>query len=135
MVTCYLGIGSNVGDRIKNIKLAVSKIRRLEHTTVVKLSRIIETIPQGGPRGQQKFLNAVLKIRTNLAPLKLLKKLKSIESELGRTTPAVRNGPRTLDLDILFYADKFVMTKQLVIPHPRMFKRQFVLTPLMDIIK
>jgi len=133
MVICYLGIGSNLGNRRKNIKLAIQKISALKYTEVIKSSRMIETEPVGGPVGQGKFLNAALKIRTSLSPLILLKKLKSIEKQLGREK-TVRNGPRTIDLDILFYGDRIINSKNLTIPHPRVFEREFVIKPLLEII-
>ena len=133
MVTCYLGIGSNLGDRRINIKSAVKKISGLKETQVVKLSKITETAPVGGPCGQGKFLNAVLKIRTGLLPLTLLKKLKQIEKSLGRKKP-VRFGPRTIDLDILFFGERIIDTKNLKVPHPRISQREFVLRPLLEVI-
>lgn len=105
----------------------------MENTRVLKKSAFIQTAPVGGPAGQPKFLNAALKIRTGLAPLRLLKELKIIEKELGRTK-GVRNAPRTIDLDILLYGDRVVRTEKLVIPHPRMFVRDFVIKPLSEII-
>ncbi len=133
MVTCYLGIGSNLGDRRINIKSAVKKISELKETKLIKLSKVIETNPIGGPVGQPKFLNAVLKIRTNLQPLILLKKLKQIEKSLGRKK-TVRWGPRAIDLDILFWGDKIINSMKLQVPHPRIFKREFVLGPLLEVI-
>lgn len=133
MDTCYIGIGSNLGDRQRNIKLAVKKIKALGDTRVIKVSRLIETKPVGGPAGQSNFLNGALKIKTNFPPKRLLKKLKIIEQELGRIR-TIRNGPRTIDLDILFYGDRVINTKELIIPHPRMFKREFVMKPLLEII-
>jgi len=133
MAVCYLGLGSNLGDRRKNIRLAIKKINNLKTTKVIKSSRIIETRPMGGPSGQGNFLNAALKIRTGLSPSLLLKELKSIEKALARKK-TVRFGPRTIDLDILFYGDKIVDTKVLKIPHPRMFERDFVLRPLSEVV-
>jgi len=133
MVICYLGIGSNLGNRRKNIESAVKTINSLKKTKALKLSRIIETNAVGGPRYQPKFLNAALKISTGLSPLVLLKNLKQIELELGRIK-TVRWGPRIIDLDILFYGDKVVNTEELKIPHPRVFERSFVLKPLSEII-
>ncbi len=133
MVTCYLGIGSNLGDRRINIKSAVEKIGKLKEAQVIKLSKITETAPVGGPCGQGKFLNAVLKIRTNLSPLTLLKKLKQIEKSLGRKK-TVRFGPRTIDLDILFFGGRIINTKNLKVPHPRISEREFVLRPLLEVI-
>lgn len=132
MAICYLGIGSNLGNRKKNINLAIKKIGALNKTKVIKLSKIIETEPVGGPGRQPKFLNAALKIRTELSPLKLLKNLKKIEKELGRTK-TIRYGPRIIDLDILFYADKIINRKDLKIPHPKIFEREFVIRPLLEV--
>ncbi len=132
MAVCYLGVGSNLGDRRKNIKRALDYLSKTRGIKIEKSSRIYETAPVGGPR-QGKFLNAALKIRTSLAPQILLKALKKIEKDLGRRK-GVRFGPRTMDLDILLYADKAINTKGLVIPHPRMFEREFVLKPLREIL-
>ncbi|MBI4982899.1 MAG: 2-amino-4-hydroxy-6-hydroxymethyldihydropteridine diphosphokinase [Candidatus Omnitrophica bacterium] len=133
MLTCYLGVGSNLGDRLKNIKLSIQKIDTLKETKVIKVSRIIETKPLGGPRHQPKFLNACLRIQTSLSPKILLKKLKIIENEIGRRK-TVRFGPRIIDLDILLYGDKSVRTKLLRIPHPRLFERSFVVEPLTEVL-
>jgi len=133
MTICYLGVGSNLGNRKRNIKLATKKINALQNTRVLKRSSVIESLPVGGPAGQGKFLNAALKIDTKLSPLILLKKLKEIENQLGRMK-TVRFGPRAIDLDILLYADRVKVSKTLSIPHPRMFKRDFVIKPLMEVI-
>ena len=133
MITCYIGIGSNIGNRLKNITQSVQRIRLLPKTEVIKLSTIIETKPLGGPRCQGKFLNAALKIKTNLTLFSLLRGLKQIESELGRTM-TVRNGPRSVDLDILFYGDEIINKKGLTVPHPRMLGRDFVIRPLLEIL-
>ena len=133
MAVCYLGIGSNIGNRRKNIRLAVKKIKTLKNTQVLEFSDIIETEPVGGPAGQGKFLNAALKIHTRIPPRVLLKRLKSIEKLLGRKK-SVRFGARPIDLDILLYADKVMHKNNLVIPHPRMFEREFVMKPLLQII-
>jgi 2-amino-4-hydroxy-6-hydroxymethyldihydropteridine diphosphokinase len=133
MVICYLGVGSNLGNRRKNIKLAVKKIGTLKDTTIIKASKLFESLPSGGPAGQPNYLNAALKISTNFLPLNLLKKLKKIEKELGRV-PTVRFGPRIIDLDILLYGDKLIRNKHLVVPHPRMFSRDFVIKPLVEVL-
>jgi len=133
MVICYLGVGSNLGNRGKNIKLAAKKIRALKGTKIIKASRLFESSPSGGPAGQPNYLNAALSINTNFSPLNLLKKLKNIEKELGRV-PAERFGPRVIDLDILLYGDRFMRSKVLTIPHPRMFKRDFVIKPLIEVL-
>jgi 2-amino-4-hydroxy-6-hydroxymethyldihydropteridine diphosphokinase len=133
MVICYLGVGSNLGDRKNNIKAAIKKINLLKNTKVIKQSSFIQTNPIGGPIGQPKFFNAVFKIKTSLLPVNLLKALKNIEKQLGRVK-TVKNGPREIDLDILLYGDKVVNQKGLIIPHPRMFERDFVLMPLAEVI-
>ncbi|MBU0547779.1 MAG: 2-amino-4-hydroxy-6-hydroxymethyldihydropteridine diphosphokinase [Candidatus Omnitrophica bacterium] len=133
MMICYLGIGSNLGNRKKNIKLATKKINALENTRVLKKSKVMESLPVGGPGGQHNFLNTALKIDTKLSALILLKKLKEIENQLGRKK-TVRFGPRVIDLDILLYADQVKSSKALNIPHPRMFVRDFVIKPLMEVL-
>ncbi len=133
MAICYLGIGSNLGNRRKNIKLAVKKINALKNTCVLKESKVIESLPAGGPSGQPDFLNAALKIKTKLSPINLLKELKRIEKDLGRTKTA-RFGPRVIDLDILLYGDRIMRGERLTIPHPRMFGRDFVTRPLAEVL-
>ncbi len=133
MAICYIGIGSNLGNRRLNIKQAVTRLKKLEGTRLLKVSRIIETEPVGGPCGQPKFLNAAAKIDTRVDPHGLLRQLKRIEADMGRKKGA-RNGPRIMDLDILFYGGRTVRTKDLTIPHPRVFERQFVLRPLSEVI-
>lgn len=133
MVTCYLGIGSNLGNRRKNIRLALQKINRLKGTKIIKVSKLIETEPVGSLCSQGKFLNAALKIKTNFNPITLLKKLKTIEKELGRTKDYIRYGPRTIDLDILLYGNRIINRKDLKVPHPKIFERKFVLKPLIEL--
>ena len=134
MSICYLGIGSNLGDRLKNIDSALERISRLEETKVLKVSKIIHTKPVGGPGGQGDYLNSVVKITTSLKPLVLLKRLQNIEIALGRPKEHVRFGERPIDLDILFYADKIIDTKELSVPHARIFEREFVVKPLLEIL-
>ena len=133
MTICYLGIGSNLGNRRDNIRLAIKKISALKYTKVLKSSRLIETTPIGGPAGQGKFLNGALKIKTNLTPHALLNKFKTIEKALGRKK-AVRYAARPIDLDILFYGDRIIDSKNLKVPHPKVFERPFVIKPLLEII-
>lgn len=131
MATCYLGLGSNLGDRKANIIMAIDCLKHIKGVKIEKLSRIYETKPVGGPP-QGKFLNAAVKISTSISPAALLKILKTIEKKLGRRK-TVRFGPRPIDLDILLYGDRFIWTKTLQVPHPRMFEREFVLKPLREI--
>ena len=131
MSIVYLGIGSNLGDRRINIEQALEFLKKIKDLEVSKVSSLYETEPAGGP-GQGKFLNGVLKIETSLLPLELLEKLKGIEKKLGRNK-GVSNGPRPIDLDILFYDDVVIRGKELEIPHPRLHQRFFVLKPLAEI--
>jgi len=133
MAICYLGLGANLGNRKENIKMAIEKIDALKDTRVLRKSKIMESLPIGGPAGQGKFLNAALKIDTKLPALTLFKKLKEIESQMGRKK-TVRFGPRIIDLDILLYGDKLMRSKKLIIPHPRMFGRDFVIKPLAEVL-
>ena len=131
MITCYLGIGSNLGERQKNIAIAIEKVKQLKGTLVTKVSSNIETAPVGGsPQG--KFLNAAIEIQTNLSCRQLLNCLHAIEKELGRA-PTVKDAPRSIDLDILFYGDQRIDEDGLTVPHPRMKGREFVLIPLKEI--
>ena len=133
MAICYIGIGSNMGNRRKNIRLAVQEIKTLRTTRVIRCSKVSETKPVGGPPSQRDYLNAVLEIKTMLAPAALLTRLKIIEKKFGRKK-TVRFGPRVIDLDILLYADKIIRTKKLSVPHPRIFERTFVLKPLISLL-
>lgn len=133
MVVCYIALGSNLRDRQKNIKLALEYLKQDPVIEVRKVSSIIETEPQKAPP-QPKFLNAVAKLQTSYSAHQLLKKLQEIEVKLGRkTTPRVKNEPRTIDLDILLYGDFKIDEKELQIPHPRIWKRRFVTIPLKEI--
>jgi 2-amino-4-hydroxy-6-hydroxymethyldihydropteridine diphosphokinase len=132
MIRCYIGIGSNLGDRHDNIQSAVKKIMMLGSTRVRKLSTIITSLPQGGPAGQGPYLNAVLEIDTQFTPYQLLQELQKVESSLGRIR-TVKDAPRIIDLDILTYGDIFMNEEALSIPHPRILERDFVLIPLQEI--
>ena len=131
-VTSYLGIGSNLGDRSVNIKESIRYLKLIPRISVKKASSFYETLACGGPRNQPKYLNAAVKIRTSLTPSDLLKKLKNIELKLKRRK-SVRWGPRTIDLDILFYGDLVLASDKLTIPHSLLHKRIFVLKPLCEI--
>lgn len=127
----YLGLGSNMGQRQENIQQAVEKIRCIQGMDVQQLSEIIETNPIGGPP-QNKFLNSVLEGEFAGTPQKLLSEVLFIEKDLGRVR-TVRWGPRTIDIDILFYGSRIIHTPELIIPHPRLQERGFVLRPLAGI--
>ena len=127
----YLGVGSNLGDRRIFLAKAQSLIRKIPATRFLRESSIFETDPVGGPP-QGKFLNAVWEIETSLSPDGLKDELLQIESKLGRRR-TVRNAPREIDLDILFFGDRIVEEKELQIPHPRLHERAFVLFPLSEL--
>jgi 2-amino-4-hydroxy-6-hydroxymethyldihydropteridine diphosphokinase len=125
----YLALGSNLGDRLANLKRAVAALT--PQMEVKAKSHVYET-PPWGFEDQPRFLNQVIKVNTYLTPESLLKHLKRLEVALGRKA-TFPNGPRLIDIDILFYDDLVLDTPSLVIPHPRLHERGFVLLPLMDI--
>ena len=132
MVTAYIGIGSNLGNRQENIDKAVSYLEASKDIELIRKSSMYETEPEGAPLGQGKYLNGVIEIKTGFIPLDLLRLLNEIEAKLGRKR-LIKNGPRTIDLDILLYGDLKIEEKDLIIPHPRMHRRDFVLRPLREI--
>jgi len=133
MVTCYIGIGSNLGDRRKYIDCAIEKLKKVKDVFVKISSSIYETEPVSDiPQG--KFLNGVLEIQTSLKPAALLGALNKIEKKLGRVR-GMKNAPRTIDLDILYYGDEVVNEKELVVPHPKIGEREFVLKGLRELGK
>lgn len=125
----YLALGTNMGNRLSNLKTAVDNLT--PQMSVKKKSHIYET-PPWGFTDQAAFLNQVLQVETYLKPEALLAHLKRLESALGRV-PTFQNGPRLIDIDILFFDDVEIDTPPLVIPHPRLHERAFVLVPLADI--
>lgn len=131
MAHVFIGVGSNLGDREDHIAKARGLTAKLHGTRIIQSSMNYETDPVGGPK-QGKFMNAVWEIETSLAPRELLSELLKIEKTLGRER-MLKNGPRTIDLDILFYDDRIIRESGLEIPHPRLRERWFVLKPLWDI--
>ena len=129
MPVVFLGLGSNIGNKEDNINKALAFISELY--IVKKISHLYVTEPVGNIK-QEWFLNCVVEIQTDVDPKKLLSAVKSIERKLGRKK-TVQNGPRIIDIDILFYGDHILKTKNLVIPHPSIQDRLFVLQPMMDI--
>ena len=131
----FLGIGSNLGDKKRNIELAKSKLEK-NNITITKVSKNYETLSWPDKK-KPKFVNIVLKIKTSLSPKDLMKKCLYIEKELGRLRNN-KNEPRTCDIDIIDYDKKIVKgakSQSLTIPHPKMHKRNFVLLPLFEIAK
>jgi 2-amino-4-hydroxy-6-hydroxymethyldihydropteridine diphosphokinase len=127
----YLALGSNLGDRLAHLQLAVDELARVPAIRVVALSRVYETAPVGGPP-QDAYLNAVVAIETGLDPFELLRVCQQIE-QLAARERAERWGPRTLDVDVLLIDGTRLETEDLTIPHPRMWERGFVLAPLRDV--
>ncbi len=127
--TIYLALGSNLGDRSANLRAAVAALQPA--VKVVQELPVYETLPWGFT-DQPAFLNMVLKGETTLGPVELLERLKTLETGLGRL-PSVRWGPRLIDMDILFYGDLVLEIQGLVIPHPHLHERAFVLVPLADL--
>ena len=128
-VTAFIGIGSNLGDRLEHCRAALGRLSLLPDTTVTGLSPFYETEPQEGVEGGL-FLNAVAEITTSLSPRELLHHLQEIEAALGRPPGHPAGTGRTMDLDILLYGDAVIHEPDLTIPHPRMAGRRFVLAPL-----
>jgi len=129
MVTAYLGLGSNMGDRQGNLEKALDFLS--QRLRIGKVSSIYDTEPVGNIN-QPRFLNLVCQVYTSLAPIALLTLGKAIESKMGRAS-GKSNVPRPIDIDILFCGDQVVETPELVIPHPRLTERAFVLVPLAQI--
>ena len=123
----FLGLGSNLGDRLGHLRRAVAAL-----PDVVAVSPVYETDPVGGPAGQAPYLNAVVELETDRSPRQLLELAARLESEADRVR-AERFGPRTLDVDVLLVDDLVVDEEDLVVPHPRMWERRFVLVPLADL--
>ena len=127
----YFGIGSNLGDRLAYLQLAVNELAAAEGVDVVGISSVYETTPVGGPE-QPDYLNAVVAVDTALSARELLTVAQSIEAAAERMR-TVRWGPRTLDVDVLLVGDEQVDEPDLVVPHPRMTERAFVVVPLADL--
>ncbi len=123
----YIGLGSNLGDRRGHLRAAVAGL-----PDVVAVSPVYETDPVGGPAGQSPYLNLVVALETDLSPRDLLEVAHRLEEAAGRVRTE-RHGPRTLDVDVLLVGDLSVHEDDLVVPHPRMWQRRFVLAPLADL--
>lgn len=131
-VRVYLSLGSNLGDREKNIRLGLDGLRASCAAGLVRVSSLYETRPFGNI-DQPDFLNAAAEWRTNLPPDRLLEQIKQIEVAAGRNLSAPRWTARPLDIDILLYGAMRLNTPKLTIPHPQMLRREFVLAPLVEI--
>ncbi len=129
MARAFLGLGTNLGDRLANLRAAIAALNRV--ATVETVSGVWETAPLYVV-DQPAFLNMAVGIVTTLPPLELLNRLKALENDLGRVA-SIRFGPRLIDLDILFYGDVVMESETLTLPHPRLPERRFALVPLAEI--
>jgi 2-amino-4-hydroxy-6-hydroxymethyldihydropteridine diphosphokinase len=123
----YLGLGSNVGDRLANMRAAAGAL------PVVARSSVYETEPQGEVLDQPDFLNAAVRIETSLSPEALLSCCKQVETDIGRDFSQVRHGPRVVDVDLLLLGDLELSTDRLTLPHREVLTRRFVLVPLLEL--
>jgi 2-amino-4-hydroxy-6-hydroxymethyldihydropteridine diphosphokinase len=131
MTSTYIALGSNLDQPLQQLKTAILGLQALPDTSLITVSRFYQTTPVGF-LNQPDFINAVAYLETTLSPQNLLAALQKIENNQGRIRKE-KNGPRTLDLDILLYGDQTIAEANLVIPHPRMQERAFVLVPLLEI--
>jgi 2-amino-4-hydroxy-6-hydroxymethyldihydropteridine diphosphokinase len=131
-VTAYIGLGANTGDRGSNLFNAIAKLSQIPGVTVKKLSRLMENPAVGGPEGSPPFLNGAAVVETTLGSHALMKALLEIEKELGRNRRE-KWEPRPLDLDLLLYGNEIISSDDLVVPHPLMHERAFVLQPLAEV--
>jgi 2-amino-4-hydroxy-6-hydroxymethyldihydropteridine diphosphokinase len=132
MNTAYLGLGSNLGNRMAFLRSGRDTLVDQSGIVLIRAAGVYETEAVGGPPESPLFLNTALQIETSLDPQQLLATCMAVEDEFGRSRP-VRWSPRTLDIDILFYADLVICEENLTIPHPRLQGRAFVLAPLREI--
>ena len=130
-VTAYVGLGANLGDRKDTLQAALRLLDDLPEVRIIRRSSLYETAPIGVTE-QPEFLNAVVEVETTLPALALLRALLDIENLLGRVR-TLRWGPRVIDLDLLVYGSDLIALPELIVPHPRLWERAFVLTPLAEI--
>ncbi len=129
-IIAYIGIGSNIGDRLSYVQQSVAMLSSFEGVKILDTSGFYETEPYGY-KEQNWFVNAVAKIETTLSPVELLRICQSVEEKLGRVR-SQKWGPRTIDLDILLYGDVVIQNEFLTIPHPGMTDRAYVLVPMLE---
>jgi 2-amino-4-hydroxy-6-hydroxymethyldihydropteridine diphosphokinase len=129
----YLGLGSNVGDRESHLRAAIQLLRE-RGVEVEAVSSTYETEPVGEVLDQADFLNAAIRVRTELAPEALLDLCKEIEAARGRQLDAPRHSPRPLDVDLLLLGDLELSSERLTLPHPEVSSRRFVLAPLLELV-
>jgi 2-amino-4-hydroxy-6-hydroxymethyldihydropteridine diphosphokinase len=130
-VAAFLGLGSNLGDRLANLQRAVDLLAAMDGIDVVRSSRVYETEPVGPP--QPDYLNAVVEVATSLGPRGTLEACLEVERGMGRVRDE-RWGPRVIDVDLLAHGDDDIDEPDLIVPHPRMHERAFVLIPLLEVV-
>lgn len=128
-----LALGSNLGNRIANLRSAVGGILSFCENPSLLTSSVYETVPVDCPEDSEAFYNAVIQVRTDMDPHELFEKCQAIENQLGRPEEREHNAPRTIDIDLLYYGDWVITEGPLILPHPRLEERRFVLQPLCEI--
>jgi 2-amino-4-hydroxy-6-hydroxymethyldihydropteridine diphosphokinase len=131
-MTAYIALGANLGDREHNIRSALTQVKQTDGISIVRVSSLLENPAVGGPPNSPLFLNAAAELKTTLGSHALLHRLLEIERQLGRVRRE-RWEPRPIDLDLLLYGDQIISSQELVVPHPLMHERRFVLQPLAEI--
>jgi 2-amino-4-hydroxy-6-hydroxymethyldihydropteridine diphosphokinase len=131
-VTAYLALGANLGDRRRNIRDAIAAMVKTDGIGVTRVSNLLDNPAVGGPPDAPPFLNAAVKIKTTLGSHALLHRILEIEQQLGRVRRE-KWEPRLIDIDLLLYGEEIISSQELVIPHPLMHERRFVLQPLAEI--
>ncbi len=133
-MVCYVGLGSNLGDRLGYLKKAVGSLKETEGFEVLRISPVYETEPLDAPGpAQGDYLNCVVELKSSLEPRETLRQLKKIEARLGRAPSAERWQSREIDCDLLYYGDRVIHEEGLTVPHPGIAQRYFVLKPLSDL--
>ena len=130
-IICYIGIGSNLGDTLKNCQHAVESLSLAKGIEITRVSSFYKTEPIG-IENQNLFINAVVEIKTVLSARNLFQTLQNIEKDMGRERE-VKGGPRIIDLDLLFYGQEVIQNPDLIVPHPEIQKRRFILAPICEI--
>ena len=131
-IICYIGIGSNLGNALKNCQHAVESLSLAKGIEITNVSSFYKTEPVG-IENQNLFINAVVEIKTALSARNLFQNLQNIEKDMGGRKREVKGGPRIIDLDLLFYGREIIQDSDLIVPHPEIQRRRFVLEPLCEI--
>ena len=132
MIESYIGLGSNLEDPKNQVSRAIQSIGEIDRLALIRQSSLYQSAPMG-PQDQDAYINAVVLIETSLSPLALLGRLAAIEDEFGRDRSVGHWGPRVIDLDILLYGQQEIHLRRLIVPHPGLTEREFVVYPLLEI--